>query len=378
MGNSDVDVRTIYIGIIGGGVAGLSLAAGLIKIPHIKVVIFEAVKEYDNVGAGFALHKNATEAMACIGQEVLEAYFDKATAIGEADDAIATHVIVAQGPHAGEKVAELGKTRGRKTLSHADLLNAFRSLLPDDCIAFGKRLRTCIDLGTPQNDRLLLIFEDESVEKVDCVLGADGINSVVRAHVLGEADPAVKPRNHDRWRIYCAMVPTEKARKEINPTWTENMPILLGPRGHISCIPLNENTRVSAGVAVRGVAKVPEVSPLPPLDPSLYQDYLENAQEIVRMVAKDSKHSWAASDHDEARTYCKGRVAILGDAAHAALPFAGNGVAQALEDAAVLSVLFRAIKRHEQINTALRAYCRTRIGRSQAVVRLSRQFGRVL
>jgi len=372
-----MDVHIIYIAIIGGGVAGLSLAAGLIKNPHIVVLVFEAVAKYDDVGAGFALHKNAIKAMTCIGQDVVKAYFDKATMMGEADDVIATHLILAQGPHAGLKVAELGKAKGRKTLSRADLLDGFRALLPDGCITYGKRLRKCIDLGTPQKDGVLLIFEDESVKRVDCVLGADGIHSVVRAHVLGEEDPAVKPRNHDRWRIYRTMVPTEEARKQINPKWTENVPILLGPRGHINCIPLNKNTRLSAGVAVRGVAKVPEVSPLPPLDPSLYEDYIEDAQQIVRMVAKDTDKSWAASDHDDARTYYKGHVAVLGDAAHAALPFAGNGAAQALEDAAVLNVLFKAVKRREQINTALEAYCKTRITRSQAVVRLSRQFGRV-
>ncbi|KAI0398150.1 FAD/NAD(P)-binding domain-containing protein [Xylariaceae sp. FL0594] len=373
---SDNDAQTISVAIVGGGVAGLSLAAGLIKLAHIKLQVFEAVPKYADVGAGLALHQNAIRAMASIGPEAVQAYLDKATTMGEPDDVIATQVILAQGPHAGQQVAELGKAKGRKTVSRADLLDGLRALLPDDSVMTGKRLHSCSDMGTSENGQVALLFEDGSQASADCVLGADGIHGAVRAHVLGKEHPAVKAQNHDGWQIYRRMVSTEEARKEINPKWTEKVPILLGPRGHINCIPLNRGTRVSAGVAVRGAASREDMPP-PPLDPSLYADYSEEAQEIVRMVAKDTTESWVAGDYDDAPTYRNGRVAIFGDAAHASLPFAGNGAAQALEDSAVLYTLFGAVRRPEQVQSALDAYCKTRLERSQQVVRLSRQFGRV-
>ncbi|KAJ2978221.1 hypothetical protein NUW58_g7563 [Xylaria curta] len=108
-------VSKIEIAIAGGGIAGLALAAGLAKKPHLSVHVYEAVAQYSDIGAGLALHLNAIRAMALLGPEVREAYFDKALTMGEEDQEMATEVILAQGPHAGELVAELGKAKGRKT-----------------------------------------------------------------------------------------------------------------------------------------------------------------------------------------------------------------------------------------------------------------------
>ena len=68
---------------------------------------------------------------------------------------------------------------------------------------------------------------------------------------------------------------------------------------------------------------------------------------------------------------------MMGDAAHASMPFAGNGAAQALEDSAVLDHLFSEITEPSQIPSAFEAYDTVRRPRSQKVVDLARQFGRV-
>ncbi|TGJ87897.1 hypothetical protein E0Z10_g822 [Xylaria hypoxylon] len=369
-------VPKIEIAIVGGGIAGLALAAGLAKKPHIHVHVYEAVVQYSDVGAGLALHLNAIKAMALIGHEVQQAYFDKALTMGEEDREMATEVILAQGQYTGQLVAELGKAKGRKTVSRADLLDGFQALIPSSYISFGKRLLHIAERPAPDGRKIQLTFEDGTSASVDCLLGADGIHSVTRAYILGPEHPATAPKNHDGWQIYRTMVSTEEARKQINPKWTTSVPILLGPKGHINCIPLNKNTRLSAGVAVRGAKFTPDGC-APPLDPTLYADYSEEAQKIVRIVAKDTSASWTAADHDHAPFYAQNNVAIFGDAAHASLPFAGNGAAQALEDAAVLNCLFDHIKEAEEIAPALKAFCRVRRPRSQAVVDLARKFGRV-
>ncbi|KAI1390896.1 FAD/NAD(P)-binding domain-containing protein [Hypoxylon trugodes] len=366
----------IKIAIAGGGIAGLALAAGLAKKPHIDVHVYEAVPAYKDVGAGLALHLNAIKAMALTGPEVRQAYFDKALTMGDENQEMATEVILAQGPHMGQLVAELGRAKGRKTVSRADLLDGFLALIPRDCISFGKRL-VGINEQLSGRHRVGLTFQDGTEAAVDCLLGADGVHSMTRSYLLGADHPATSPKNHDGWQIYRTMVPTEEAKKQINPKWTTSVPILLGPRGHINCIPLNKNTRLSAGVAVRGAVFSAKDGQAPPLDPALYADYSEEAQQIVRMVARDTSASWTAADHDHAPYYARGHVAMFGDAAHASLPFAGNGAAQALEDAAVLDYLFAHVERPEQIPSALRAFDEARRGRSQAVVDLARRFGRV-
>ncbi|KAI2470250.1 FAD/NAD(P)-binding domain-containing protein [Annulohypoxylon bovei var. microspora] len=371
----------VKVAIVGGGIAGLALAAGLVKKPHLDVHIYESVPAYRDVGAGLALHLNAIKAMTLISPEVRQAYFDKALTMGDENQEMVTEVILGQGPHQGQLVAELGRAKGRKTVSRADLLDGFLALVPSERISFSKRL---VGITEQSSDKHVvhLSFHDGSEATADCLLSADGIHSVTRNYLLGPDHPAASPKNHDGWQIYRTMVSTEEARKQINPKWTTSVPILLGPRGHINCIPLNKNTRLSAGVAVRGA-----VSPVsqngngngggPPLDPALYADYSEEAQQIVRMVARDTSASWTAVDHDHAPFYARSRVAMLGDAAHAALPFAGNGAAQALEDAAVLDSLFVHVTQPDQIPRALAAFDQVRRPRSQAVVDLARKFGRV-
>jgi salicylate hydroxylase len=332
--------------------------------------------------------------MTTIGPEVRQAYFDKATCnMEEEKEEVVTEVILAHGPHMGEVVGQLGRAKGRKTVSRADLLDGLMRLIPAECISFGTRLVGLSDYEDRFPDLpVKCLFQDGTEKEADCVIGADGIHSVVRAFVLGHDDPAVSPKNEDGWQVYRTMVSTDEARKHINEKWTRSVPILLGPRGHINCIPLNKGTRLSAGVAVRGAvlqSKRPGGSssnsdtadegsaPSRPLDAEQYSDYSEEAQQIVRLVARDTSASWTVADHDHASVYYKGSAALIGDAAHAALPFAGNGAAQALEDAAVLNCLFDEVQDQGDICRAFVSYDKVRRPRSQAAVDMARTFGRV-
>jgi salicylate hydroxylase len=374
MGSAPPPDRKIKIAIAGGGIAGLALAAGLAKKPHLEVHIYEGVPEYKDVGAGLALHMNAIKAMALIGPEVKQVYFDKALSQGDEETEMVTEVILGEGPNQGELVAELGRAKGRKTVARSDLLDGLLQLVPKECITFGKKLSAISEVKDADHT-IHLTFKDGSTADADALIGADGIHSETRKFLLGPDHPATAPVNHDGWQIYRTMVSVEEARKHINEKWTRCVPILLGPQGHVNCIPVNKGTRLSAGVAVRG-AKFTQGG-APPLDPALYANYSEDARKIVELVAKDTSASWTAADHDHAPFYSKNRVAMMGDAAHASMPFAGNGAAQALEDSAVLDHLFSEVRGVEQIPAAFQAFDTVRRPRSQHVVDLARQFGRV-
>lgn len=408
MSSTEQQPREFRLAIAGGGISGLALAAALTKsscAEQLTITVYEAVPEYKDVGAGLALHLNAIKAMALLGPELQRAYFERAlTMAAEEDTEMATTVMLAQGPHAGTVVAELGKAKGRKSIARSDLVQGFLELLPEGTVKFGKRLvgiEETTEATCDSSRRMLkLSFKDGTTAEADALIGADGIHSVTRSYLLGADHPATEPKNHDGWVVYRTLVSTEEARQKINPRWTTNVPIMMGPRGHINCIPLSKNTRLSAGVAVRGniLRALSSSAPdddndpqsKPKLDPSLYADYTEEAQQIVRLVAADTSASWTAADHDHAPTYHRGRVCLLGDAAHASLPFAGNGAAQALEDAAVLHALFASSSSSSSFSPAdlhdegkgvvekmFEAYDTVRRPRSQAVVDLARRFGRV-
>jgi salicylate hydroxylase len=83
------------------------------------------------------------------------------------------------------------------------------------------------------------------------------------------------------------------------------------------------------------------------------------------------------ADHDPAPYYYQGNVVMIGDAAHAITPFAGNGASQAFEDALTLLTLFKEVKDVSQVPKAFEAFDAIRRPRSQKVVEMSRMFGRL-
>lgn len=84
---------------------------------------------------------------------------------------------------------------------------------------------------------------------------------------------------------------------------------------------------------------------------------------------------WALFEHPPAPTYTKGRLCLLGDAAHASTPHQGAGAGQAVEDALVISNLLGQICSAADIEKAFKAYDAVRRPRSQEVVRTSREAG---
>ena len=82
---------------------------------------------------------------------------------------------------------------------------------------------------------------------------------------------------------------------------------------------------------------------------------------------------WALFDHPPAPVFYKGRLCLLGDAAHATTPHQGAGAGQAIEDALVLSTLLGQVKSLADIEDAFKAYDAVRRPRSQRVVTTSRE-----
>lgn len=84
---------------------------------------------------------------------------------------------------------------------------------------------------------------------------------------------------------------------------------------------------------------------------------------------------WAIFEHPPISTFCRSRVAILGDAAHASTPHQGAGAGQAIEDAHVLAELLgdARVKSGQDVVAAFRAYDEVRRPRSQRVVTSSKE-----
>lgn len=84
---------------------------------------------------------------------------------------------------------------------------------------------------------------------------------------------------------------------------------------------------------------------------------------------------WAIFEHPPISTFCRSRIAILGDAAHASTPHQGAGAGQAIEDAHVLAELLgdSRVRTNQDVVAAFKAYDEIRRPRSQKVVTSSKE-----
>jgi salicylate hydroxylase len=106
-----------------------------------------------------------------------------------------------------------------------------------------------------------------------------------------------------------------------------------------------------------------------------FESWGASVKEILSLMEKPD--TWALFDHPPASTYFKGRVCILGDAAHASTPHQGAGAGMAIEDAYILSNLLADVNDSKHIEAAFKAYDAIRRPRSQKLVTTSRECGQL-
>lgn len=109
-----------------------------------------------------------------------------------------------------------------------------------------------------------------------------------------------------------------------------------------------------------------------------FSNWSGTAQKVIQLLNRPETSAWSLWDHLPAHTYCRGNVAMMGDAAHASTPFQGQGAGQAIEDGFVLSALMGQVDSVDKIPHALRAYDRIRRPRSQRVCQTSREAGELV
>ncbi|KAK6080088.1 hypothetical protein SCUP234_05444 [Seiridium cupressi] len=388
MGENFEDQR-VRVGIMGAGIAGCCLAIGLLQNPLLDVQLFEAYPNVRVRGSGLALHGNAIRAMDLISPKIKKAYFKKSHYMANEDDIeMATQFIISSGEHAGTLVAELGRAKGRRTVHRAHLIEGLlEEAIPNERVHFGKRIQDIEE--NISNSNVTATFDDGTREIFDVVFGAEGVNSPTRKFILGPNHPATNPVNHDEWRQFLismtdpgfdadTYVPMEEAKKIVPRESIEGVVSYCTAVGFINGIPVDLGRTYSIGCYQRD-SKCHEKGA--PFNPSLWTGYMPGLDALIsfskQLLEKDAKEDWLLQDHDHAPIYYKGHIAIIGDAAHATLPHAGNGAAQAIEDCTILSSIFSRVASRTEIEAALKAFDEIRRPRSQKVIDITRRFSRL-
>ena len=348
--------------VVGAGIGGLTAALALAHA-GFRVVVVERAVELSEAGAGIQLSPNAGRVLASLG-------LDRAIAAKAIEPAAVEVRSSASGRVLTAIPAATFRERYRfpyRIIHRADLQMALLA---------GARAHELITLETgatitetlKQPDSLLIRIAragGTSVMPAGMVIAADGVWSSFREHVTGAARAV--PAGMTAWR---AAIASDVAR-ELAPM--NRVCVWLGREGHLVHYP------IAKGAALNVVAIVPETWDRPgwntPGDPAEIAVHFTSWTEAARrlIAAPLAWQKFAITTVDPARAWTEGRVALLGDAAHAMLPYLAQGAAMAIEDGAVLTEHLRGAT---DIPAALRAYEADRKPRVAKVVAASAATGR--
>lgn len=336
------------IAIVGGGVGGLA-AALFLREAGLEAIVYEQAPELREVGAGIVVSPNMVRPLQTLGlAERLATFAVRLEAAWEFRRWQDGRVLFVQ--PMGEECERLYGTHCY-VAHRADLLTLLREALPESQLHLEQRCVSVHQNGSKAE--LTFVARDGRTTKVaaDVVIGADGIHSLVRR--------AVAPHVDARFSGLCAfrcLVPAENApemaRRPVQTLW-------LGPGRHFVHYP------ISGGRLVNVVAIVPagdwrteswtadgEIRDLA----AEFEGWDARVRQLI--VSATSTKRWALYDRDPLERWTEGRITLLGDAAHAMLPFFAQGAAQAIEDAVVLAACLRgadarsapqALRRYEAI-----------------------------
>jgi salicylate hydroxylase len=348
------------VAIIGGGIGGLT-AANALRRAGVEVSVYEAAGELKEIGAGVALHANAMRVLRFIGVEDAVRKVAGRTEYAVTRDGITGRII---SKTSRARFAELQGIEPA-TVHRADLLDVLAAALPEGIASLAKRCVSVESTGSSAVAR----FADGTEAEADVIIGADGIHSAVRTSLFGPDAPRFTGKI-----CYRSVIPTAAVRGGVLSDVAADNGQWLGPHGTIVLYPLRGEELINVVAhydddTYRHESWVTECDRDEVLE--RYQGWHESLLRLFE--AGQTWYKWALYDRDPIPAWTKGRVTLLGDAAHPMLPYLGQGACQALEDGAVLA---NAMSRSPSDPVAaLAAYERIRRPRASQVVLTARARG---
>lgn len=341
--------------VVGGGIGGLAAAVGLHRIGW-RVTVLERAPEPRESGAGLSLLTNAQRALAALGLgDVLPSRAAFMAPGGEGLRLASGRRL--QPPAEPAFLREHGLSLA--VLPRPELHTALRSALPDGALRTGAEV-TGVVRTTDGAAAAYRTADGEHLLHADVVVAADGAFSRIRSALWPRVPPPVYS-GHSVWRGIAEGV--DGAAEPGGSTWGRGL--------EFGRMPL-------AGDRVYwfAVANTPPGSRWPDEHAEVLRRFGSWHRPIPELIAATPPHRVLHHDVFELveplPRYVSGRVAMLGDAAHAMTSDLGQGACQALEDAVVLCASLAA---HPDIGRALADYDERRRPRSQSIAEASRRMG---
>ena len=352
--------------IVGAGIGGLVSALCLNKKGY-EVEIYEQSEVLSELGAGVQLSPNATRVLDYL----------------KLTDDLKPHVFEPRSfqflNYKTEKIIskrELGlKIQDdfgfpNFDVHRADLQKVLLNKIEEEGIKIFTNMKV-IDVGNEENKAYIKINEEKI--KADIVIGADGIHSVVREKIFEKKESSFT--GNVAWRM---LIPVDLLPRDlILPDTT----VWLGPKKHfvsyhvsggknLNCVCLVEQDGwTNESWSERGnIEDLREV----------YNGWNQTIETLLKIANPNTLYRWALHDRPPMKQWSKGRIILLGDAAHPMLPFLAQGAAMAIEDGAVLADCIssykdkeKSLKYFEQIRKPRTSFVQLAARRNAKILHLS-------
>ena len=306
--------------IVGGGIGGL-FAANALLAHGLRVSVYEQAPALGEVGAGVYVTPNAVRQLERAG---LGPAVEKWGARVGPDSAYFRHD---GAPVAKVQVTDAAGWNACFGMHRADYVQFLAAHLPQGVVRTGHRA-----IGYEQTGGVARVrFANGAVAEADAVVGADGIHSEMRPFVF----PPSKPVFHGTIS-YRGLVPRERLGDWPMDRWQ----MWAGPSKHFLVFPVRHGTMLNYVGFVPAGEEMKE-SWSAPGDPELLRREFAGWDARVGVVLKqvDKTFRWALYDREPLPTWTRGRLTLLGDAAHPMLPHLGQGVNQSIEDGMALATI---------------------------------------
>lgn len=345
------------IAVVGGGLGGLA-AARLLQKAGIDAQVYEQAPTFMKLGAGIHISPNVMKVMRAMGIEKALEDAGSSPEHWRSRDGITGDILfeIALGDVARRRFGA-----SYLTVRRGDFHEMMLNTLNPGTIHFGKRLVDLEDTG----EFVTLKFEDGSTVVADLVIGADGINSVIREKLLGPARA-----NYTGDIAHRAMFSAKGLKgfetDQCSKWWTDDRHIVV----------YYVDRQRDEIYYVTGVPQAQWNVPdgwLPSSTDEMREAFAGWHPAVHALIdATQEVTKWPLMDRDPLPLWSAGRLVLLGDACHPMKPHMAQGAGMAIEDAAMLVRCMQEVGL-DDYQTTFRLYEANRSERATRVQSVSKQ-----
>ena len=340
----------LSVGIIGGGIGGITAAVAL-RHYGIDAIVYERAEILRELGAGMMLWANASRVLNELG------LLKKIIAVSGRTD----NFLVRKS--SGEilmKIATGDFEVPSVCIPRAELLSILVNSLSSGRIKLGCEFESLEQSG----NRVRVHFANNQIAEHDILIGADGLRSKVRDKVFGVREPIYQ--GYMVWRGIGYYEGGDLPVNSSSETWGKGRRFGILNTGNQS-FTWYAAANVTANHQDFGKGRKAELL-------QLFADWHSPIAELISSTPENLIMKNAANDHNSLKKWVKNRVVLLGDSAHACTPNLGQGGGMAIEDALVLA---KSLHTESSIETALALYEKRRTTRTKHIQQRSRRMGQI-